>query len=68
MTVLEVTCQRNNGECNQVCSDVMIGVNCSCHNGYWLIDSQNCSGKQVILGYRLILITSTVYNSYYMQL
>ena len=40
-----VTCQRSNGKCDQVCSDTVIGVNCSCYNGYQLIDNHNCSGK-----------------------
>ena len=28
-----------------MCSDTVIGVNCSCYDGYQLVDSQNCSGK-----------------------
>ena len=54
MIILEVTCQRNNGGCDHMCSDALIGVNCSCLNGYQLVDKQNCTGKQVA-GYVAIL-------------
>ena len=30
-----------------MCSDAVIGVNCSCHNGYQLVNEQNCTGKQI---------------------
>ena len=41
---IEVTCQHDNGGCDQVCSDAAVGVNCSCHDGYELVDNQNCTG------------------------
>ena len=28
-----------------MCSDAVIGVNCSCYDGYQLVDNQNCTGK-----------------------
>ena len=45
MIILEVTCQRSNGGCDHMCSDAVIGVNCSCYDGYQLVDNQNCTGK-----------------------
>ena len=44
MIVVELTCQHGNGGCDQVCSDTETGVNCSCLNGYQLVDNQTCSG------------------------
>ena len=45
---VEVTCQHKNGGCNQVCNDAEIGVNCSCHGGYQLVDTQNCTGTKTV--------------------
>ena len=27
-----------------MCSDAVIGVNCSCYDGYQLVNNQNCAG------------------------
>ena len=42
---VEVTCQRSNGGCDQVCTDAEIGVNCSCKDGYQLANEQTCTGS-----------------------
>ena len=47
MVVVELTCQRGNGGCDQVCSDTETGVNCSCLDGYRLVDNQTCSGIDI---------------------
>ena len=44
--IVEVTCQDYNGGCDQDCDETETGVNCSCYDGYQLIDNQNCTGKQ----------------------
>ena len=51
MIVIELSCQRGNGGCDQVCSDTETGVNCSCLNGYQLVDNQNCSGIHMLHKY-----------------
>ena len=42
--VVEMTCQRDNGGCDQVCIDEEVGVSCSCNDGYQLVDNQTCTG------------------------
>ena len=49
--IIEVTCQRKNGGCDHICNDAIIGVHCSCRNGYQLVDNQSCTGTQVIHTY-----------------
>ena len=44
--VIELTCQNENGGCDHECTDTEIGVNCSCYDGYQLINNQNCSGSK----------------------
>ena len=41
-----VTCQQNNGGCDQLCTNTPSGVNCSCNNGYSLMsDDKSCEGE-----------------------
>ena len=49
--VIEVTCQHENGGCDQVCEETETGVNCSCFDGHQPIDNQTCTGTQVTLTY-----------------
>ena len=44
----EVTCQRKNGGCDHMCSDIISEnrVNCSCRGGYQLVGSKSCTGTQ----------------------
>jgi len=44
MIATELTCQWSNGGCDHACIDTETGVNCSCYDGYQLIDNQTCSG------------------------
>ena len=41
---IEMTCQRENGGCDQVCEETETGVNCSCYDGYQPVDNQTCTG------------------------
>ena len=55
MITVEVICQRSNGGCDQVCTDVVFGVSCSCNDGYQLVDEQTCAGtKAVTLTYHIV--------------
>ena len=47
MTV-EKTCGHNNGGCQDICTETQTGVNCSCSDGYRLVNGQFCEGKQLI--------------------
>ena len=41
-------CAVSNGGCEQVCTDVSLGNNCSCYSGYSLdANLKNCTGKRV---------------------
>ena len=70
--VVEVTCQHYNGGCDQDCDETETGVNCSCYDGYQLIDNQNCTGNYNVLkcaskiylnyGLKCIVYIRTIYN------
>ena len=39
-------CSTNNGGCEQECTDLIPGYECSCYNGYELdTDKHSCTGK-----------------------
>lgn len=38
-------CMDHNGHCQQICNDLRIGFECSCHSGYVLAENKkNCDG------------------------
>lgn len=42
-----LSCQINNGGCQQKCTNTQRSVRCSCNNGYHLIDGYLCEGQSL---------------------
>ena len=45
--VIELPCRRNNGGCEQICTNTLDGPLCSCRKGYFLFFAGFCVGMSI---------------------
>ena len=57
-------CKVNNGGCEHVCTNTQSGVSCSCNDGYLLANNQNCTGEQLIVYIRRVLLFMYQHTQY----